>query len=655
MSFQVSDIVLYSFRGERRVLPLRIGGVSIIAGGSKTGKSALVHIVDYCLGSGSCDIPEGVITQSVEWFGLRLQFQDGQAFVARRSPRRGAASSTEIYYSTARVVEIPDAGELRQTTNAPTLVNLLSQAAGMGPNIHEPPPGQTRQPLTANLRHALAFVFQPQNEIAQPQYLFHGQSNNWIAQAIKDTIPFFLGAVEEEYVAKREELQRLRERLRNRERHLSQMEAVRGQGLGKAGGLLAEARDLGLVQGVGTPARWEEAVALLQETQVASPEAELTMLDGVAGGEEYERLRIERADLNEAYRRARDELRAAESLKSEERGYANEVGEQSARLRSIGVLPPAGEEPLCPVCARPISGLMPSISWIGESVEETARQLARVGHHSPQLQRVVDELRDRAEGLRRRLGENLEALSAVQASSDRLSQLRDTASRRALVVGRISLFLESLPEVEDSSTLRQEIAALTAQIEVLEEELSEERVAERVDSILSLISTRMSSWARDLGLEHSEYPLRLDLRRLSVVADTDDGPIPMDRMGSGENWVGYHLIAHLALHEWFVKRARPVPRFLFLDQPSQVYFPADKDVDGSLEAVPEDDRDALARMFKLLFDCVAALAPGFQIIMTEHAELREPWYQEAIVERWRHGKKLVPADWGRPAGTRGRA
>lgn len=49
-----------------------------------------------------------------------------------------------------------------------------------------------------------------------------------------------------------------------------------------------------------------------------------------------------------------------------------------------------------------------------------------------------------------------------------------------------------------------------------------------------------------------------------------------------ENWVGYHLIVHFSLYQWFVKQERPVPRFLFVDQPPQVYLRADKDIDISL-------------------------------------------------------------------------
>src|SRR5206468_512712 len=109
------------------------------------------------------------------------------------------------------------------------------------------------------------------------QHLFHAQSDNWVAQAIKDTIPYFLGAVDDEYVTKKEERRRLGDRLRSSERRLAQMEAIRGQGLGKAAGLLAEARDLGLVEPVEGPVTWDEAVAILRQAALASADADRSL------------------------------------------------------------------------------------------------------------------------------------------------------------------------------------------------------------------------------------------------------------------------------------------------------------------------------------------------------------------------------------------
>jgi hypothetical protein len=119
----------------------------------------------------------------------------------------------------------------------------------------------------------------------------------------------------------------------------------------------------------------------------------------------------------------------------------------------------------------------------------------------------------------------------------------------------------------------------------------------------------------------------------------------MDGMGSGENWLGCHLIAHLALHHWFVDRDRPVPRFLFLDQPSQVYFPPESEDGESPSDLTQDDRAAVSRMFKLVFEVIKSLSPNLQIIITEHADINESWFQEAIVEKWRGGLALVPESW----------
>ncbi len=646
MSFQILDIVLFSHDGRRRVLSLRPGGVNIITGGSKTGKTALIRIVDYCLGSSSCEVPAGIIRETVAWYGLRLQFPSGQAIVARRAPTERQLSSTDVFYAVGDKVAIPEAQDLTVTTNIETLVSLLTGSAGIGPNLHEPPPGQTRAPLAANLRHALVFCFQPQYEINQPRYLFHRQGEHYLAQAIRDTLPYFLGAVGDDHLAKKRELRNIQQRLRERERRLAILESVRGQELGKAAGLLAEARDVGLVDMGQLPTTWDEALELLRKALAAPIEERVKQAELGEAGEEYERLMAERAELQELYRRAKEELGAAKALMSEENGYTRELREQAARLKSIRVLPEAEGHPVCPLCGTGLGdrAVVP-VSELQSALYQLTEQLVRVERHSPQLQDVIDKLEGKVADLKRRLSENREALEAVRALSDRLQGIREASARQAHVIGRIALYLESLPETEDTSELRHEIERLRGQEAELQEELSEERVQERVESILAIVGRKMTHWAQQLQLEHSEYSLRIDPKRLTVVADKDDGPLPMDRMGSGENWVGYHLIAHLALHEWFCRRNRPVPRFLFLDQPCQGYFPPEQNVEGSETTVPAEDRVAASRMLQLVIEAVKAIGPGFQVVITEHAEFDEDWFKAAVVERWREGRKLVPEDW----------
>ena len=87
-----------------------------------------------------------------------------------------------------------------------------------------------------------------------------------------------------------------------------------------------------------------------------------------------------------------------------------------------------------------------------------------------------------------------------------------------------------------------------------------------------------------------------------------------------------------------------MPRFLFIDQPYKVYFPEDSDWDVR-DGQRGEDREAVKRMYALSLKVVEELAPQFQVIITDHANINEGWFQNCIVERWREGVKLVPPDW----------
>ncbi|WP_430231324.1 DUF3732 domain-containing protein [Nitrosomonas communis] len=565
--------------------------------------------------------------------------------MARRCPGPRSHSSEECFVGIGQELTIPNFEDLTQTTNTKGLVALLSGWSGIRDNIHEPPAGHTRAPLVAGFRHSLLFCFQPQDEIIRRQQLFHSTADHFVAQALKDVFPYFLGAVDDDFVRKRGELRRLKGELRSYERQLAELRALRGDGVSKAAGLLAEARNIGLTD-ISEPDSWEEIVAALKEI-AATPLATIT--SDLPGVDEFASLTQERTALLEQQRRLRDEISSVRVFEREEKGFSKEANEQLSRLRTIGIF--EGEQPghECPLCSQslPEDTRVPAVETMQTALADISAQLDTVTRAAPRVESALGELEEKLANIQKALANNRSKLESVRSSNDWIAQAQDDSARKSLILGRISLYIESLPDLPDTRALEEQAQRLRNACASLEEELSDERMQERVDSIISILGQTMTEWARGLELEHSKFPLRLDIKKLSIVADTDDGPVSMERMGSGENWVGYHLIGHLVLHEWFTKHSRPVPRILFLDQPSQVYFPPEKDVDGSLELIKDDDRQAIRRMFRLIFETVGALAPDFQIILTEHADLDETWYQDAVQERWRGGLKLVPDEWPR--------
>src|SRR5690606_23437086 len=95
MFFQIRSIVLWprnpAFKPHR--LRFELGNVNVISGASRTGKSAIIPIIDYCLGSGTCSIPVNTIRKHCEWFGVIVATDQGDKLLARREP--GAQRGTD--------------------------------------------------------------------------------------------------------------------------------------------------------------------------------------------------------------------------------------------------------------------------------------------------------------------------------------------------------------------------------------------------------------------------------------------------------------------------------------------------------------------------------------------------------------------------------
>jgi hypothetical protein len=83
-------------------------------------------------------------------------------------------------------------------------------------------------------------------------------------------------------------------------------------------------------------------------------------------------------------------------------------------------------------------------------------------------------------------------------------------------LGRVGLYVESMPNLPDTTDLEKQAEALRAEVARLEEELSDERVQERLTSMSILLGKRMTVWAARLALEFSDSPLRFDFKKLTV-------------------------------------------------------------------------------------------------------------------------------------------
>lgn len=656
---QLLAIVLYSTRGDRRVLEFTTGALNVVTGESKTGKSALLDIVEYCLGRDTMQMPVGPITRTVAWYAALFDLDGARAFVARPTPQAGNASTQRAMLEFGTDLEPPDFTDLVVNADSNAVREQLGRRIGIEENLYEPPLGSARHAYEAHIGHATLLCLQRQGEIAARDLLFHRQGEQGMAQTLKDTIPYFIGAVPRDQALKRAQLAAARRELRRAETTYRQAEEAGQAADANLTALWREAFTLGLVDSE-QPADRSSMIGRLQAaitTAAAAPdEPERETADRVAG------LQRERDQLRNQLRGVTAEREILLQQNDTETDFTGAVRVQTARLASLNLLGlstngntndqknTSPEPSPCPVCGSALAAPDPTPTQLRQNLQQLNDQLSGIDAARPARRAALQELDQQAASLRTQLRTADTALQALTASQTATDQLPDTA-RRDFTRGRIHAILTTLPDSPEKqlARLRQHYNTLLQQVQTLEAELDPAEEREQLTSRLVTIGQDMTRWANQLQLEHRDGNVRLDLNRLTVVADTDQGPAPLFRIGSADNWVGYHLITHLALHRYFVRQNRPVPRLLMLDQPTQAWYRSE--VDQTSTPHRDSDQEAVNRLFQLIYNVVTELTPQLQVIVCDHANLPNDWFQRSVQHNWHDGTKLIPPDWIDAAAT----
>lgn len=636
-------IAVYNSVGSRREVRFR-EGLNILTGTSGTGKSALLDIVDYCLGRNTLTTPVGPIRDTVVWYGLLVQLPYQRAFVGRPAPSPGTGSTQRGMLEFGTDMELPDLDALRVNADTEAIREQLGRAIGIDENVTE---GNSLQAgFEANLGHAVFFCLQAQSEIANRSLLFHRQGEEGVARALQETLPYFLGAVARDRAVLRQQLLAARRSLRAAEFELRSAEAADEEMEVRLRALLTEAHAVGLLESqpeVGRSAALETLRAL-----AVAPVSEVPLDDEQAT--RRDQLRRRREDLRGELHQIGQERAVLQALETDESVYEGVVAQQVARLRSLELLGHDADNLAndCPVCGSSLSEPDPVVTELRAAAAELQAQAGSFAITRPRRLEALRQLEERAASARDAMRAIEEALDGIESARQQIAAGRRFAERQVFLQGRISQYLDTLRNTDGSSltVLRERVWLRQVGVDRLESQLDQDDEREQLLSRLVAIGAEMTQWAEWLHLEHSGTSVRLDPRRLTVVADTPSGPAPLNQIGSAANWIGYHLVGHLALHKFFVDQQRPVPRFLMLDQPTQAYYPSDV---TQASGIPTDaDRAAVQSMYELLAHVAALLGDQLQIIVCDHANLPDDWFQAAVIDNWRDGRRLIPDDWISP-------
>lgn len=644
---KIKSIHIYSHDGQRRDLHFRVDGLNVITGRSSTGKSALSEIIEYCMGRSSFNVPEGVIRDKVAWFAVIYQFEGEQVLVAKPTPPGGGASCSLVMLRRGTEVQAPSFEELAVNSDDEAVVAMLTRLLGIPENRTVVALEQSRTSYDANIKHTLYYLFQKQGLVANKDQLLYRQNEQYQPQAIRDTLPILLGVASHDRFELDSKLRIAQRDLRLNAKLLEQARAAIDTSRERAIGLYSEAKAVGVIGGDGLDSQSDGIVEALRAALSWSPEK--TPEDD---GGRSSRLEEELAQLRKERREAQSRIDAVRNFSKRAGGYEGEAAEQLDRLATIKALPrnPDSGEWQWPFSERSMVLESPVAVVLLNELQSLDAELHIATSQRPKLDAYLSDLDDKAAEIAGAIRDKEAELSAAIAVDDVIAQMGTRNNAAARVVGRISLFLENLAPNEELDRLAGEHRRLKHRVEDLEGRIGADDSNKRLESILNIISADVTRYIQKFEAEFRTFPARFDLANITVVFDRPERPVPMSRTGGGENHLAYHLSALLALHLFAVQNNRPIPHFLVIDQPSQVHFPSQQiyqDADGTIEKTEADaDLKAVRRLFELLLEFTQNDAPGFQLIVTEHANLREQWFQEALVEEpWGKPPALVPEDW----------
>lgn len=644
---KIKSIHIYSHDGKRRDLQFKVDGLNVITGRSSTGKSALSEIIEYCMGRSTFNVPEGVIRDKVAWFAVIYQFDDGQVLVAKPTPRGGGASCSTAMLRRGPDLQAPAFRELVENSDDDAIVSLLSRLLGIPENRTDVAIEHSRDSFEANVKHTFYYLFQKQGLVANKDQLFYRQNEAFQPQAIRDTLPILLGVSSHDRYELEAKLRVAQRDLRLNTKRLEQARDAIDTSHEKAISLYSEAKTVGILDGAVDGANADGIMEILRTTLTWKPGkvseddgSRISTLENEIGS-----LRKDRADVQ-------NRIDAARRFSKRASGYENEATEQLDRLSSIKALPknPDNGEWQWPFSERNLALESPVATVLLNELKSLDIELRIATGQRPKLDAYKKKLDDELQAVVGAIRAKETELSAAIGANEVIAQMGTRNAAAARVVGRISLFLENVTPDEELARLEADHRRLKSSVEALHSRIAADDHNDRLNSILNIISTQVSRYIQKFEAEFRHFPARFDLTNVTIVFDRPERPVPMSRTGGGENHLAYHLSALLALHLFAVKNNRPIPRFLLIDQPTQVYFPSEQvyqEADGSIQKTEADaDLAAVRRLFDLLYKFTHEDAPGFQLIVTEHANLREQWFQDALVEQpWTKPPALVPENW----------
>ena len=630
-------------------------GLNIITGKSSTGKSALIEIFDYCFG-GSYTVPKGVITQYAEIYYLYLQIKEqyfvigrekdnGSGFFRREDTYQSDFISSD-YFLKEYFLKIPNyKKQLTKLFIDIVDVNESQEATEL----------RGRPLPSPSIRSFMSFILQHQNLVANKHALFYRfDEKEKREQAIAHT-KIFLGFVDQKYYLLSQEEAQLKSEIKALEREQKVIERYISENNVSIGSQLNVLYSLMGIEE--HPIKMEDIIGNAQDSK--------QILNGIVTDENIiydsnqEAVLFKKIldQLNHDDNERRNLSFKLESIRKHldtEKEVSNTLSSmESLNQVQIGVC-------VCPFCLSENNSLTRQAELLGQAMKKLSQDIALNHSLRSQLEVEEREISQKIRNLDNKIKETRRQKRELEQKNEDVKKIKSRYEQilqiKASLFSMLDILVKKqsgLGNIDEINQLKQKLISVEASLSKYSFKNDLSKAEERINQIMSEIGKYF-----DFEDSYKPINLKFSLNSFDLYHAGEKEKIYLRSMGSGANWLYCHITLFLALHQYFIELERDdfnvaIPSILFLDQPTQVYFPNfqhdnaemfdAKDI-ANLEHKENIDGDikSVTNLFKRLAEYCHDLKEQYgyspQIIITDHADnldLGDYEFESFVKSRWR--------------------
>lgn len=666
METRIKYIGLLDKEGNRHGVSLH-EGLNIVTGRSSTGKSALIEIFDYCMGADVETIPKGVITDQASVYFLLMVINGNQWVLGHSQTEKGA------YYLQLDDQLEDEKGISLSYFNEGNLIRKADYRKQLGflfglniPNTQEKDDEEytNKQKGRPSVRNMMSYILQHQNLVANKLALFYRFDEKEKKEQVIEQFKIFAGFVDAEYFSTSFKIDKLKKEIvllekkqevevRTLQSYEESIDNLLQQykdttnkdllGIGAASYIMAATKKVK-----------EELKQMSTETIQADSSSEVSHYMT-----RYRDLLTKRNQIHANIRQVQLEIQDYDDTIKYVNSYKQEL--DSAKFVKEAVV----DYSICPFCKQHTHLVEDEVMLLYQSIENLNDKIKKAPLLGDEMHFKKEEAEDKMKGYQDELEKVDNEIKGLKKIIDELHNNRSLEEQGYKKMLEMEGLIDAVININESG-LGDKIADKKAELSKLETEFKKKyRIKAKMESASKSINNYLEVYRKDLTFEASldDYKLHFNLDNFELTFENDVEKIRLRQIGSGRNWLNAHLCLFLSLSHFFVSNKSTIPSLLFIDQPSQVYFPTKDNYDnfnaekmwenkeGSTVETDEEknklnqDLEEVTNIFNTLYKFSQSVNNKVQIIVTEHADnlkLKDVEFDGLVVARWRkHEEGLI--------------